>query len=389
MGRIYDNWERLVGATLKREEFRELARASSFSSTSSDFSSRFSFSSPVHNHTPVNPEASSSPSILFYSGESNGESLHMPRSEYGILQLPNANAKPIPFKELKKPTRNFRPDNIFRKGGFGPVFKEGINKRTLTAEKVGFGMTVAIKQWNRNDFQGCKGWLTEVNHLSHFCHPNLIKLIAYCTEGNNLLLVYEFMPKGSLYNHLFGRENQCLSWSTRIQVAVNTAEGLYFLHDAKNQVKQRNFKSANILLDKDFNAKLSDFGLARDGPPDDRTHVTTIIMGTQGYAAPEYITTGHLTEKCDVYGFGIVLLELLSGRRVIDRSTSKEQFLVDWARPYLSEEKEVYRVVDTKLKGQYPLAGAVIVSNLVLQCISSNPKSRPRMSEVLATLEQL
>ncbi|XP_022868395.1 probable serine/threonine-protein kinase PBL3 [Olea europaea var. sylvestris] len=111
-------------------------------------------------------------------------------------------------------------------------------------------------------------------------------------------------------------------------------------------------------------------------------------MGTYGYAAPEYIATGHLTYKCDVYGFGVVLLELLSGCRAIDRSISKNQVLVDWARPYLSKKK-VHRVVDSKLKGQYPQEGAVIVSNLALQCTSQNPKSRPLMEEFLAALEPL
>ncbi|CAI9779318.1 unnamed protein product [Fraxinus pennsylvanica] len=329
-----------------------------------------------------NSSASSSPNITFYSGESSGESLPKPRSEDG---QPYANAKPIPFKELKNATRNFRPDRILGEGGFGLVFKGWINERTLTAAKPGSGMTVAIKKWNPNSV---KEWLTEVNYLSHFRHPNLIKLIAYCTEGDNLLLVYEFMPKGSLDNHFF-RRHQCLSWSTRIKVAVDTARGLSFLHDAKNKVIHRNLKSSDILLDEHFNAKLSGFGLAEDGPHDDKTHVSSKVMGLYGYVAPEYLATGHLTEKCDVYSFGVVLLELLSGRRASEISADEEQLLVDWTRSYLSKKKEVNRVVDPKLKGQYPLEGVVIVSNLALQCLSSNPKSRPRMAEVLATLERL
>ncbi|CAI9779320.1 unnamed protein product [Fraxinus pennsylvanica] len=369
MSRIYDNWERLVGATLKREEFRELARGPSFSSTSSDFSSRFSFSSPIHNHIPLTPEASSSSSIPFYSGESSGESLPKPRSEDG---QPNANAKPIRFEELKKATRNFRPDRILGKGGVGPVFKGWINEQTLTSTNPGSGMTVAIKKWNPNGIKRFKEeWLTEVKHLGYFRHPNLIKLIAFCAEGDNLLLVYEFMPKGSLDNHLF-RSHQCLSWSTRIKIAVDTARGLSFSHDAKNKVIHRNLKSAHILLDEDFNAKLSGFGLAKDGPPDDETHVSTQVTGTSGYIAPEYLAT-----------------ELLSGRWGFEISADDEQVLVDWTRSYLSKKKEVNRVVDPKLEGQYPLEGAVTVLNLALQCVSDNPRSRPRMAEVLATLERL
>ncbi|CAA2994224.1 kinase 2B, chloroplastic-like [Olea europaea subsp. europaea] len=139
----------------------------------------------------------------------------------------------------------------------------------------------------------------------------------------------------------------------------------------------------------EFNFKLGGFGLARDGPPDDRTHVTTRVVGTQGYSAPEYIATGHLTEKCDVYAFGVVMLELLSGRRALDTSSDKHRNLVYWARPYLSKKENVYRVVDKKLDGQHLQEGAVIFSNLALQCVSHNPKSRPSMAEVLATLERL
>ncbi|CAI9779323.1 unnamed protein product [Fraxinus pennsylvanica] len=165
---------------------------------------------------------------------------------------------------------------------------------------------------------------------------------------------------------------KCLSWSTRIKVAVDTARGLSFLHDAKNKVINRNLKSSNILLDEDFNAKLSDFILAKDGPPDDKTHVSTQVIGTYGYAAPAYIST-----------------EFLSGCQAFEISTDEDHLLVDWARSHLSKKKKkkVYRVVDPKLEGQYPLEGAVIVSNLALQGVSDNPRSRPRMAEVLAALE--
>ncbi|CAI9779321.1 unnamed protein product [Fraxinus pennsylvanica] len=289
--------------------------------------------------------ASSSSSIPFYSGDGQ----------------PNANAKPIRFKELKKATRNFRPDRILGKGGVGLVFKGWINEHTLTAANPGSGMTVAIKKQFEEE------WLREVKYLEYFRHPNLIKLIAYCAEGDKLLLVYEFMPKGSLDNHLFG-SHQCLSWSTRIKVAVDTARGLSFLHDAKNNVIHRNLKSAHILLDEHFNAMLSGFDLATDGPPDHKTHVSTRVIGTHGYVAPEYLATGHLAENCDVYGFGVVLLELLSGRRASAITTAKDYLLPDRIKLYFSKKEEVNRVVDPKLKGQYPLEEPVIVSNLALQC---------------------
>ncbi|KAA8533003.1 hypothetical protein F0562_032880 [Nyssa sinensis] len=198
------------------------------------------------------------------------------------------------------------------------------------------------------------------------------------------------MPKGSLENHLFRRGPQPLSWATRIKVAIGAARGLSFLHDAEEQVIYRDFKASNILLDADFNAKLSDFGLAKAGPTGDRTHVSTQVMGTHGYAAPEYVATGRLTAKSDVYSFGVVLLELLSGRRAVDKTkVGVEQNLVDWARPYLGDKRKLFRIMDTKLEGQYPQKGAYTAATLASQCLSTEPKVRPRMAEVLATLEQL
>ncbi|XP_026666411.1 probable serine/threonine-protein kinase PBL3 isoform X2 [Phoenix dactylifera] len=251
-------------------------------------------------------------------------------------------------------------------------------------------MVVAVKKLKPEGYQGHKEWLTEVDYLGQLHHRNLVKLIGYCSEGDNRLLVYEFMPRGSLENHLFRRGSQPLPWAIRIKVAIGAARGLSFLHDAESQVIYRDFKASNILLDSEFNAKLSDFGLAKAGPTGDRTHVSTQVMGTHGYAAPEYIATGRLSAKADVYSFGVVLLELLSGRRAVDKTrVGLEQNLVDWAKPHLGDKRKLYRIMDTRLEGQYPKKGAHAVANLALQCIGSEAKLRPRMSEVLATLEQL
>ncbi|EHA8590844.1 putative serine/threonine-protein kinase PBL3 [Cocos nucifera] len=251
-------------------------------------------------------------------------------------------------------------------------------------------MVVAVKKLKQEGFQGHKEWLTEVNYLGQLHHPNLVKLIGYCSEGDNRLLVYEFMSKGSLENHLFRRGAQPLPWATRIKVAIGAARGLSFLHDAESQVIYRDVKASNILLDSEFNAKLSDFGLAKAGPTGDRTHVSTQVMGTHGYAAPEYVATGRLSAKADVYSFGVVLLELLSGRRALDKTkVGIEQNLADWAKPYLGDKRKIYRIMDTRLEGQYPKKGAQGVAALALLCICREAKLRPRMSEVLATLEQL
>ncbi|KAK4785587.1 hypothetical protein SAY86_002276 [Trapa natans] len=251
-------------------------------------------------------------------------------------------------------------------------------------------MVIAVKKLKQESFQGHKEWLTELHYLGLLHHPNLVKLIGYCLEGENRLLVYEFMAKGSLENHLFRRGPQPLSWTTRVKIAVGAARGLCFLHDAKSQVIYRDFKASNILLDADFNPKLSDFGLAKAGPTGDNTHVSTQVMGTRGYAAPEYIATGRLTAKSDVYSFGVVLLELLSGRPAVDKTkVGTEHNLVDWAIPYLGDRRKLFRIMDTKLEGQYSQKGAYTAASLALQCLNTEAKMRPRMCEVLTTLEQL
>lgn len=333
--------------------------------------------------------SSSSMTISTYSGGSSTiDSISTPRSEGEILS--SSNLKSFTFLELKNATRNFRPDSLLGEGGFGYVFKGWIDESTHLPSKPGSGMVIAVKKLKPEGFQGHKEWLTEVTYLGQLHHPNLVKLIGYCTEGDNRLLVYEFLPKGSLENHLFRRGPQPLPWATRLKVAVGAARGLAFLHDAKDQVIYRDFKASNILLDAEFNAKLSDFGLAKAGPTGDRTHVSTQVMGTHGYAAPEYIATGRLTAKSDVYSFGVVLLELLSGRRAVDKDkVGIEQDLVEWTKPYLGDKRRLFRIMDTKLEGQYPQKAAYTAATLASQCLNIEPKTRPRMSEVLASLEEL
>ncbi|KAI4336020.1 hypothetical protein L6164_014598 [Bauhinia variegata] len=264
-----------------------------------------------------------------------------------------------------------------------------IDEQTLGVARPGSGMVVAVKKLKPEGFQGHKEWLSEVNYLGQLHHPNLVKLIGYCLDGDNRLLVYEYMSKGSLENHLFRRGAQPLPWATRIKVVTGAARGLAFLHESEQQVIYRDFKASNVLLDSDFNAKLSDFGLAKAGPTGDHTHVSTQVLGTQGYAAPEYLATGRLTSRCDVYSFGVVLLEVLTGRHAVDKTKSgMEQILVDWARPYLGDRRKLFLIMDTRLRGQYPHRAAYTAALLALQCIRE-AKVRPNMSEVLATLEQL
>ncbi|KAF6159935.1 hypothetical protein GIB67_033019 [Kingdonia uniflora] len=294
------------------------------------------------------------------------------------------------FNDLKSATRNFRPESLLGEGGFGCVFKGWIEENGTAAVKPGTGLTVAVKTLNHDGLQGHKEWLAEVNFLGDLLHPNLVKLIGYCIEDDQRLLVYEFMPRGSLENHLF-RRSLPLPWSTRMKIALGAAKGLAFLHEeAERPVIYRDFKTSNILLDADYNAKLSDFGLAKDGPEGDKTHVSTRVMGTYGYAAPEYVMTGHLTSRSDVYSFGVVLLEMLSGRRSMDKNRPNgEHNLVEWARPYLGERRKFYRLLDPRLEGHFSIKGAQKAAQLAHHCISRDPKVRPLMSEVVEALKPI
>ncbi|WCJ28310.1 Protein kinase superfamily protein [Euphorbia peplus] len=324
------------------------------------------------------------------TGSSSSSMPPTPRSEGEILQ--SSNLKTFSFSELKSATRNFRPDSVLGEGGFGSVFKGWIDEHSLAATKPGSGIVIAVKRLNQEGHQGHKEWLAEINYLGQLQHPNLVKLIGYCLEDEHRLLVYEFMPRGSMENHLFRRGShvQPLSWNIRIKVALGAARGLAFLHNTETKVIYRDFKTSNILLDTNHNAKLSDFGLARDGPVGDKSHVSTRVMGTYGYAAPEYLATGHLTAKSDVYSFGVVLLEILSGRRAIDKNRPNGQHnLVDWAKPYLTNKRRVLRILDTRIEGQYTLSRAQKLAALALQCLNVEPKFRPDMDEVVKELEQL
>ncbi|URE48269.1 STYKc [Musa troglodytarum] len=262
--------------------------------------------------------------------------------------------KSFGLNDLKTATKNFSSNSYLGEGGFGCVFKGWIDEHTYAPARLGVGMVVAIKKLKRESFQGHKEWLAEVTYLSQLRHDNLVKLIGYCSEPDNKLLVYEYMQKGSLENHLF---KSMFALCHRLQ---------------------------------DFNAKLSDFGLARNGPTGDKSHVSTRVVGTHGYAAPEYIATGHLSVKSDIYSLGVVLLELLSGRRAVDEDRgSTEEALVDWAKPFLNDKRKMLRIMDTRLEGRYLKKEAQTIAALALQCLRVDPKNRPNMTDILPVLEQL
>ncbi|CAK9144182.1 unnamed protein product [Ilex paraguariensis] len=292
--------------------------------------------------------------------------------------LAGSNLHVFTFEELRMITHSFSSSNFLGEGGFGPVHKGFIDDKLRPGLKA---QPVAVKVLDLDGFQGHREWLTEVIFLGQLRHPHLVKLIGYCCEDEYRLLVYEYMPRGYSVS---------LPWSVRMKIALGAAKGLAFLHQADKPVIYRDFKASNILLDSDYNAKLSDFGLATDGPEGDDTHVSTRVVGTEGYTAPEYLMTGHLTAASDVYSFGVLLLELLTGRRSLDENRpQREQNLAVWAKPQLKNLRKLNRIIDPRLEGQYCESGAQKAASLAYQCLSHQPKLRPTMSTVVDTLEPL
>ncbi|XP_020575036.1 probable serine/threonine-protein kinase PIX13 [Phalaenopsis equestris] len=326
----------------------------------------------------------------FGQSTSSGASVDEPFPDGKILESPNLHI--FTFAELRSATKNFRPETLLGEGGFGKVFKGWVDEKTLSPAKSGLGMVIAVKKLNSESMQGFEEWQSEVNFLGRLFHPNLVRLLGYCWEDRELLLVYEFMPKGSLENHLFRRgvAFDPLSWNLRLKIAIGAARGLAFLHSSEKQIIYRDFKASNILLDSNYNAKLSDFGLAKNGPIGSESHVTTRVIGTYGYVAPEYAATGHLYVKSDVYGFGVVLLEMLSGQRALDPNRPNGQHnLVDWAKPYLADRRKLSRIMDPRFNGKYSSKGALQAAQLTYKCLEADPKNRPSMKEVVEALEEI
>ncbi|XP_044483749.1 probable serine/threonine-protein kinase PBL5 [Mangifera indica] len=293
-------------------------------------------------------------------------------------------AETFTFDELSAATSNFRSDCFLGEGGFGKVYKGHLDK---------INQVVAIKQLDRSGGQGIREFVVEVLTLSLADHPNLVKLIGFCAEGDQRLLVYEYMPLGSLEKHLLdiGSDRKPLDWNTRMKIAAGAARGLEYLHNKmKPPVIYRDLKCSNILLGEGYHPKLSDFGLAKVGPSGDKTHVSTRVMGTYGYCAPDYAMTGQLTFKSDIYSFGVVLLELITGRRAIDQTKDRKELnLVAWARPMFKDRKNFSKMVDPLLEGQYPVRGLYQALAIAAMCVQEQPNMRPDIADVVMALNYL
>ncbi|KAI8566097.1 hypothetical protein RHMOL_Rhmol02G0013000 [Rhododendron molle] len=293
-------------------------------------------------------------------------------------------AKTFAFRELALATKNFRPECLLGEGGFGRVYKGQLEST---------GQVVAVKQLDRNGLQGNREFLVEVLMLSLLHHPNLVNLIGYCADGDQRLLVYEFMPLGSLEDHLHdpSPDKEPLDWNTRMKIAAGAAKGLEYLHDKANPpVIYRDLKSSNILLDEAYHPKLSDFGLAKLGPVGDKTHVSTRVMGTYGYCAPEYAMTGQLTLKSDVYSFGVVFLEIITGRKAIDSNRAPgDHNLVAWAKPLFKDRRKFPKMADPLLQGRYPIRGLYQALAVAAMCLQEQASTRPLIGDVVTALTYL
>ncbi|CAJ2637985.1 unnamed protein product [Trifolium pratense] len=290
-------------------------------------------------------------------------------------------AKTFSMNEIEKATDNFHPSRILGEGGFGLVYSGNLED----------GSKVAFKVLKREDHHGDREFLSEVEMLSRLHHRNLVKLIGICTELSFRCLVYELIPNGSVESHLHGvdREKSPLDWSTRIKIALGAARGLAYLHeDSSPHVIHRDFKSSNILLENDFTPKVSDFGLARTAADEDNRHISTRVMGTFGYVAPEYAMTGHLLVKSDVYSYGVVLLELLTGRKPVDFSQPPgQENLVAWARPLLTSREGLEALIDPSLGANIPFDSVAKVAAIASMCVQPEVSDRPFMGEVVQALK--
>ncbi|KAF5728211.1 LRR receptor-like serine/threonine-protein kinase [Tripterygium wilfordii] len=288
------------------------------------------------------------------------------------------NVKFYSYKELRIATNDFTLANKIGEGGFGSVYKGRLKD----------GKIAAIKVLSAESRQGVREFLTEINVISEIKHENLVKLYGCCVEGNHRILVYNYLENNCLAQTLIGGGHNSLhfSWQARSSICIGVARGLAFLHEeVRPHIVHRDIKASNILLDKDLTPKISDFGLAKLIPAN-MTHVSTRVAGTIGYLAPEYAIRGQLTRKADIYSFGVLLVEIVSGRcNTNTRLPIGEHYLIErtWE---LYEQGELVALVDTSLDGDYDAEQACRFLNIGLLCTQDAPKLRPSMSTVVKML---
>ncbi|XP_050218977.1 putative serine/threonine-protein kinase [Mercurialis annua] len=282
------------------------------------------------------------------------------------------------FQTLKKATNNFNPSNLLGRGGFGPVYRG----------KLGDGRVVAIKMLAlEKSQQGESEFLSEVRMITSIQHKNLVRLLGCCSDGAQRLLVYEYMKNRSLDHIVYGKRDQFLDWNARFQIILGVARGLQYLHeDSHVRIVHRDIKASNILLDDKFQPRIGDFGLARFFP-EDQAYLSTTFAGTLGYTAPEYAIRGELSEKADIYSFGVLVLEIISCRKNTDLTLSSEkQYLPEYAWK-LYERSSVTDIVDPRMREHGFVEKDILHAvDVALLCLQPHANLRPPMSEIVAML---
>ncbi|KAM0860704.1 hypothetical protein ACQ4PT_046375 [Festuca glaucescens] len=287
----------------------------------------------------------------------------------------------FPFAVLQEATRNFDDSQVVGQGGFGKVY----------AAVLPDGTKVAVKRASPESRQGAREFRTEIELLSGLRHRHLVSLVGYCEEREEMILLYEFMEHGSLRSRLYGRGGaaaRVLSWTQRLEACAGAARGLLYLHTAiAKPVIHRDVKSSNILLDGELTAKVADFGLSRGGPELDETHVSTVVKGSFGYVDPEYCRTRKLTAKSDVYSLGVVLLEALCARPVVDPRLPKPMAnLVEWGLHWQGRG-ELEKIVDRRIAATVRPAALRKYGETAARCLAERGADRPAMEDVVWSLQ--
>ncbi|WJX94122.1 hypothetical protein P8452_75574 [Trifolium repens] len=305
--------------------------------------------------------------------------------QFKTLKYDKISLRCFNLEELERATQNFSQDCLLGSGAFGNVYKG-----TFELEGI-----LAIKRSHSESFLSMEEFRNEVRLLSAVKHKNLIGLVGYCDEPERdgaKILVYEYVPNGSLLEYMMGNRRRSLTWKQRINIAIGAAKGIAYLHEeVKPSIIHRDIKPSNILLGECFEAKVSDFGLVKSGPTGDQSHVSSQIKGTPGYLDPAYCSSCHLTKFSDVYSFGVILLQLISARPAVDSAENpSNQHIIDWARPSI-EKGNIEEIMDANLFCESEPCDMKVMlqmGQLGIRCVAQEPKHRPTMTQVCKELEQ-